>query len=276
MANFLKSSRGFGRTSVALAGVTLALGLLAACGGSVTEATTTTGSTGGSMTTGGDVGGSVMTSGSSVGGASMTTGGDVGGSIMTTGGGPGGSAMTTGGGPGGAAMTSGSGMTTGSGMVPVCPGTQPANQDMCKQPGENCDYNGTQCTCSNGGAWHCNPCPAQEPAQNAACMSTGMGGPTICDFGATSCHCHQGQWKCATCPAQEPTDNDVCMDQGLQCLFGATNCSCFNGTWHCPQPCPPAQPKPGDACVGGGMGGQMSCDYGNTTCVCLQGQYFCN
>ncbi len=67
---------------------------------------------------------------------------------------------------------------------------------MCTTPGENCDYNGTQCTCSGGGNWHCNPCPAQEPAPSSACMGTGMGGPTSCDYGNTTCVCLQGQYFC--------------------------------------------------------------------------------
>jgi hypothetical protein len=267
--NHFAGSRASARSSLLVACMGLALGALTACGSSVVDPSGSGGSTGTGTTTG---------TGLSSGTGGVSTGG-VGGS--STSGGTGGS-NTTGG--------SGGSITTGTGAggsAPTCPAAEPMGQSACGPVGNVCDYDLTQCICAANG-WKCSVCPAAQPVAGDACMNSGpgMGGGAVCGYGDTYCRCSGGggpggntTWKCGMCPAQAPANQSACDVPGVQCPYAdpGITCNCGGmGNWNCTQPCPAAEPQPGDACMGGGMGGPQQCTYGNTTCLCVQGQYFCN
>jgi hypothetical protein len=267
----LSRRRSLAGVSISLATMVAALGL-GACGSTVQEPS----GTGGSTTTGTSTG-TGLTSGS---GGSSTTG--AGGSSTGQGG------STTTGAGGGSTTGAGGSITTTTGAgggIPTCPAAEPMSQTACGPIGLVCDYDLTQCVCSNNG-WRCNLCPEQQPEDGSACMSggPGMGGGAVCGYGDTYCRCGGGgpagsSWQCGMCPAEAPADNGPCDIQGVQCPYASAGitCNCTGmGTWNCTDPCPPAQPQPGEACAGGMGGPPQQCTYGGTTCICIQGQYFCN
>jgi hypothetical protein len=109
------------------------------------------------------------------------------------------------------------------------------NQTACALIGENCDYGAAQCTCNVNG-WHCNTCPAAQPANGSVCGGMGFGGKT-CDYGDTHCHCNGGfnsQWACIVCPAQQPAPGSSCnVPPNQACTYGANSCICVQGQYFC-------------------------------------------
>jgi len=103
-----------------------------------------------------------------------------------------------------------------------------------------CVYGGNQCACW-GGTWHCNPCPAGQPAENSSCSTIGH----ACNYGSNvACGCgwdnYGNDWRCLTCPGTKPADESGCADESAVCKYGSSHCRCrwVNWAWAMRWDCP--------------------------------------
>ena len=254
------------RNKAVIAYLGVAVGMIAACSGNVTESTGGTGSTGTATSSsstgfGGNVTSTVASTGTGFGGGDAST-------VTSTGTGFGGNGTTT------------STASTGTGTM-GCPATAPADMSMCAGfANDVCTYGATECSCAGAGmggpSWRCHTCPTTEPAAGSACTDPGA----TCAFGTDDCTCAGGKWSCGTCPATLPVNNSTCTAADIYCGYSGTGCLCTPGGggmggdhWRCDAPCPTTEPAPGTACS---TAANMACTYGTSSCLCVQGQFFCN
>jgi hypothetical protein len=172
----------------------------------------------------------------------------------------------------------------GGGQRPVqeCPATVPANGSACVSGRGDCTIGSTFCDCpSDTQQWICwNPadCPAQAPAERAACTLVGM----ACDIAGSTpadedleCECTAQGWDCGrqVCPASEPASATACEGGDGVCSYGARTCDCGNRQWLCwnASDCPASPPADNSACPLE----RMLCEYPSGDCECTRRGWDC-
>ncbi len=195
-----------------------------------------------------------------------------------------------------------------------CPADAPSTGLGCDFPTLECDYDATQCECSEDGGWTCiTDCPEAFPADGAACdrpeqaicrydeagelAGGGGGGGFGGGFGGgasdSACTCVNLQFECVTqedCPAEPATGDDCAGFTGIACAYDGSNCTCSDMGWTCQTECPTAPPADGGSCsrsenqpcrydaegaLLGGGGGQGGGAQADTTCTCTEEAFSC-
>jgi hypothetical protein len=144
----------------------------------------------------------------------------------------------------------------------VCPGSAPAEGDLCENEGLQCSY-GNQLTARCRDIFRCEDstwiqtysranatcqlpvgsCPAGLPDQTTCTVPEGVSDVYTCDYpGDVSCYCDvthfapgtEGTWACfapprnGACPSVLPNLGDTCDNFSLTCRYGHPVYGCFS------------------------------------------------